>query len=281
MTFSIVARSADGSRWGVAVASRYLAAGGAVPAAEAGAGALATQALANLGYRPQGLALLRAGLPAPAALAALLAADDLREERQIGIVDADGTSAGWTGSACLEWAGGRTGPGYAIQGNILVGPEVVETMEQAWTDSGDAAPLARRLFAALEAGDAAGGDRRGRQAAALLVVDSAAGRGQGADTSLDLRVDDHPDPIGELGRLLTMGELYFGAPDPDAVLPLEGTLADEVAARLERLGHHSLVGWMETENYESRRVDGGIDPVVLERLREATPHWSQPPPHGR
>src|SRR5512143_2078170 len=169
MTFSIVARSTDGTCWGVAVASRYLAVGSAVPAAEAGVGALATQALANLGYRPQGLALLRAGLTASATLAALTAADDAREERQAGIVDASGGAATWTGSGCYPWAGGRSGRGCAVQGNILVGSEVVEAMEGAWLASGDDTPLARRLFAALRAGDAAGGDRRGRQSAALLV----------------------------------------------------------------------------------------------------------------
>jgi uncharacterized Ntn-hydrolase superfamily protein len=281
MTFSIVARSADGSSWGVAVASKYLAVGSAVPAAEAGVGALATQSMVNLGYRPQGLALLRSGLSASATLAALTAADDLREERQAGVVDADGGSASWTGAACYDWAGGRTGPGYAVQGNILTGAEVVEQMERAWLDADLDTSLARRLFAALEAGDAAGGDSRGRQSAALLVVDSAAGQGQGADVSIDLRVDDHTDPIGELGRLLTLGELYFGTPDPDDVLPLEGLLAEEVAGRLEALGHSSLQLWMDIENYESRFVEGGIDPIVLDRLREAAPNWSQPPPHGR
>jgi uncharacterized Ntn-hydrolase superfamily protein len=278
MTFSVVARSADGSRWGVAVASRFLAAGGAVPAAEAGAGALATQSLANLGYRPQGLALLRSGLSAAAVVAALTAADDQRDSRQLGVVDAAGGSASFTGAGCYAWAGGATGPGYAIQGNMLAGPQVVAEMERAWQDAGDGTSLARRLLAALAAGDAAGGDRRGRQSAALLVVDLAAGRGQGADVALDLRVDDHPRPVEELGRLVALGELYFGAPDPAAVLPLEGDVAAEVEGRLRTLGHTSLTTWMEIENYEARLVAGGIDPVVLERLRGATPHW--PPQHG-
>src|SRR5919202_3272586 len=132
MTFSIVARSDDGRCWGVAVASKFLGSGAAVPALEAGSGALATQAWANLAYRPQGLALLRTGLPAQRVVDALVATDDVRAERQLGVVDAAGGSATYTGAECLDWAGGRAGPGYAIQGNILVGPQVVETMEQAW-----------------------------------------------------------------------------------------------------------------------------------------------------
>jgi len=186
MTFSIVAT--DGTAWGVAVASKFLAVGAAVPAARAGVGAIATQALANLAYRPDGLALLTEGGEAAAVLGALTSADEQREHRQAGIVDATGSAATYTGSACHDWAGGVSGDGYAIQGNILTGADVVAEMERAWLASDPASPLGRRLLAALSAGDAAGGDRRGRQSAALLVVTPDGGYGGGSDVYADLRV---------------------------------------------------------------------------------------------
>src|SRR4051812_32156242 len=168
VTFSIVAT--DGEAWGVAVASKFLGVGAAVPAAAADVGAIATQSWANLAYRPDGLAMLRAGKTAQQTLDALTSADEHRDERQAGIVDRDGRAATFTGSGCNPWAGGVTGDRYAIQGNILVGPHVVEAMEKAWLGADANAPLTRRLLAALNAGDDAGGDRRGRQSAALLVV---------------------------------------------------------------------------------------------------------------
>jgi uncharacterized Ntn-hydrolase superfamily protein len=282
VTFSIVASSPDGGSWGVAVASKYLAVGSAVPALEAGTGALATQSFVNVGYRPQGLALLRTGLTAPEVVAALTAADEGRAHRQLGVVDAAGGSATFTGEECMDWAGGRSGPGYAIQGNILTGPEVVEAMEQVWLSFDDpgGAPslaLARRLVAALAAGDAAGGDRRGRQSAALAVVGlegaigDGPGRGVGADVLADVRVDDHQAPLEELTRLLGLAELYFGKPDPATLLPLEGQLAAEVDRRVRAVGFDSLDAWAGTENYEERLVPGSIDPVVLAKLREASP----------
>jgi uncharacterized Ntn-hydrolase superfamily protein len=282
VTFSIVASSPDRRSWGVAVASKYLAVGSAVPALEAGAGGLATQSFVNLGYRPQGLALLRAGLTAQQVVDAVTGADEGRVHRQLGVVDAAGGSATFTGEECMDWAGGRAGDGYAIQGNILTGPEVVEAMEQAWLtfDDPGGAPslgLARRLLAALAAGDAAGGDRRGRQSASLIVVglDGAIGegpgRGQGGDVLVDVRVDDSPAPVQELTRLLGLAELYFGKPDPATLLPLEGDLAAEVERRVRAAGHDSLGGWAGTENYEERLVEGSIDPIVLAKLREATP----------
>src|SRR3954470_15409520 len=170
MTFSIVARSTDGQSWGVAVASKFLAVGSAVPAAVAGVGAIATQADANVAYKGIALAHLDEGATASVALQRLLEEDEGRDHRQVGIVDSDGGSASHTGHACLDWAGRLTGDGYAIQGNILTGEDVVDAMERAWRESGSEAPLARRLLAALAAGDEAGGDRRGRQSAALLVV---------------------------------------------------------------------------------------------------------------
>jgi uncharacterized Ntn-hydrolase superfamily protein len=261
----------------VAVASKFLAVGAAVPAAAAGVGAIATQAYANLAYRPEGMAQLREGRSASLTLETLVAADDKRETRQVGIVDVAGAAATFTGSECNPWAGGVSGEGYAIQGNILTGPEVVAAMEEAWhaTRAGD--PLARRLLAVLAAGDSAGGDRRGRQSAAVLVVTPEGGYGGGSDVLVDLRVDDHAVPVGELARLLDLHDLYFGKPDPDTLLDLSGELAIEVRRRLADLGHvdddldAALAGWAGIENYEERLVPGRIDPLVLAKLREATP----------
>jgi uncharacterized Ntn-hydrolase superfamily protein len=274
MTFSIVARGADGTSFGVAVASKFLAVGAAVPAAEAGIGAIASQAYANLAYRSEGLAQLRAGRSAQLTLDTLVATDDKRESRQAGIVDAAGAAATFTGNECNPWAGGVTGDGYAIQGNILIGPEVVVAMEQAWLGSGPSGPLARRLLAGLTAGDDAGGDRRGRQSAALLVVSPEGGYGGGSDVLADLRVDDHAAPVVELARLLDLHDLYFGEPDPDTLLDLEGDLAAEVRALLARRGFAdddldtALAAWAGIENYEERLVAGKIDPLVLAKLRE-------------
>jgi uncharacterized Ntn-hydrolase superfamily protein len=271
MTFSIVAT--DGKAWGVAVASKFLGVGAAVPAAAANVGAIATQSWANLAYRPDGLAMLRDGRTAQETLDALTAADDKREERQAGVVDAGGRAATFTGSGCNSWAGGVTGDGFAIQGNILVGPQVVEAMQRAWLATEESQPLTRRLLAALRAGDDAGGDSRGRQSAALLVVTEAGGYGGGSDVFADLRVDDHDQPVGELARLLDLHDIYFGKPDPKTALPLEGDLANEVRERLARLGHSSddldtsLADWAGIENYEERLLAGRIDPVVLAQLR--------------
>ncbi|HEY3008562.1 MAG TPA: DUF1028 domain-containing protein [Micromonosporaceae bacterium] len=278
MTFSIVARSADGTAHGVAVASKFLAVGAAVPAAEATIGALATQSYANLAYRPQGLALLRTGVSAADTVAGLVAADSGRAQRQLGVVGPSDDGATYTGEACHNWAGGTAGDGYAIQGNILAGPEVVDAMRAAWLGSDTGAPLARRLLVALRAGDEAGGDRRGRQSAALLVVARGQGYGGTSDVVVDLRVDDHPSPVAELARLLDTHTLLFGKPDPDTLLDLVGPLADEVRDRLAAAGHRSegtdgaaldeaLAAWAGVENLEERVVAGRIDPLVLAHLR--------------
>jgi uncharacterized Ntn-hydrolase superfamily protein len=200
-TFSIVAADPDAGEVGVAVASRFFAVGTVVPHAEAGVGAVATQSFANTTYGPRGLDLLERGLTPGEAIDVLTRADEGREQRQVGMVAADGKSATYSGPGCNAWAGGRSGPGYAVQGNILTGEEVVAAMERAFL-AGAGEPLAERLFAALAAGDAAGGDKRGRQSAALLVVRAGAGYGGFTDRAIDLRVDDHPDPFGELERLL-------------------------------------------------------------------------------
>jgi len=273
MTFSIVARSADGQALGVAVASKFLAVGAAVPAAEADVGALATQSYANLAYRPQGLALLRSGVAAADVVAGLTAADPGRAQRQLGVVGPVGDGATYTGDGCHDWAGGLAGDGYAIQGNILAGKQVVVAMAEAWAASEAAAPLGHRLLAALAAGDRAGGDRRGRQSAALLVVTKGQGYGGTSDVLADLRVDDHPDPVPELRRLLDLHALYFDKPDPDRLLELTGDLADEVAGRLADLGYRdrkldaALASWAGVENLEERMVPGRIDPLVLAHLR--------------
>ncbi|WP_432987321.1 DUF1028 domain-containing protein [Dactylosporangium sp. CA-233914] len=268
MTFSIVGRSTDGQSLGVAVASKFLAVGAAVPAAEAGVGALATQAFANLAYRVQGLAMLRTGASAAHVIAGLTAADSGRAGRQLGVVGPSGPGATFTGEECFDWAGGVAGDGYAIQGNILTGPEVVAEMERAWL-AGAGLPLPRRLRVALAAGDAAGGDRRGRQSAALFTVRRGAGYGGMSDVEVDLRVDDDPDPVARLGGLVELWDLYFGKPDPATLLPLAGDLATEVRDRLAVLGYASLDAWAGVENLEERLVEGAIDPLVLERLRGA------------
>ncbi|WP_104819611.1 DUF1028 domain-containing protein [Kitasatospora sp. MMS16-BH015] len=264
MTFSIVARS--GSALGVAVASKFLAVGSAVPAAAAGAGALATQAWANLAYREQGLALLRTGVAPEQVVAGLTAADPDRIHRQLGVVGPEGAGAGYTGEECLPWAGGLTGDGYAIQGNVLTGPEVVRDMEAAWL-TGAELPFAERLVAALAAGDAAGGDRRGRQSAALYVVDRGRGFGGSGDIAYDLRVDDHAEPVAELRRLLGIHEILHGVPDPATLLELTGELAAEVGRRVAALGYDSLDRWAGVENLEGRLVQDRIDPLVLAHLR--------------
>ncbi|MFL6160446.1 MAG: DUF1028 domain-containing protein [Marmoricola sp.] len=269
MTFSIVARSADGQSWGVAVASKFLAVGNAVPAAVAGIGALATQAEANLSWKGIGLSLLDEGATAQVALDRLLEEDDKRDHRQAGIVDVDGNAVTHTGSACFDWAGGVTGEGVAIQGNILTGPEVVEAMHAAWDASDPDGPLARRLLAALTAGDEAGGDKRGRQSAALLVVSEGAGYGGLDDVAVDLRVDDATAPVGELARLLDLNDLYLTASTEDEKVQVTAELAAEIDDLVRAAGHPDLASWVGTENYEMRVADDGswIDSRILAVLR--------------
>jgi uncharacterized Ntn-hydrolase superfamily protein len=276
MTFSIVGFDPESRSWGIAVASKFLAVGAVVPWGRAGAGAVATQASANLSYGPDGLDLMAGGRSADQAIAELTGADDEREHRQVGMVDTQGRGATFTGGSCLDWAGGEAGDGYAVQGNVLAGPQVVEALVRAWQDSAGRS-LERRLLAALTAGDEAGGDRRGRQGAALRVWREGAAYGGVLDIAIDLRVDDHRTPVGELGRLLDLHELYFGKPDPATLLPLEGDLAEEVAARLDKLGYptedgarlsDSFATWAGTENFEERLVPGKLDPVVLDQLRD-------------
>ncbi|HYG93409.1 MAG TPA: DUF1028 domain-containing protein [Nocardioides sp.] len=276
MTFSIVARSADGESWGVAVASKFLAVGSAVPAAVAGVGAVATQAYANVAYKGLALAHLDEGATASVAVQRLIEEDDGRDQRQVGIVDVDGGAATYTGQACLDWAGGLTGDGYTVQGNILVGPEVVDAMCAAFEESDPDLPLSRRLLAALQAGDAVGGDKRGRQSAALLVVEEGAGYGGFDDVAVDLRVDDHADPCAELERLLGLHEeLNPDVPEDERVQDTP-ELFEELDGRARSLGLDDFVAWMGDRNLEGYGGPDWTAQEAIDRIRDETPDWDGP-----
>src|SRR5918999_1944809 len=268
-TYSIVACDLDARQWGVGVQSKFLAVGSVVPWAEPQVGAIATQSYANPRYGPDGLALLRQGLGAAEVVRRLTEADDGRDQRQVGIVDAQGRAATFTGPGCHEWAGGRTGEGYAAQGNILVSAETVDALADTFEAS--RGPLAERLLACLAAAQAAGGDRRGQQSASLLVVERDGGYAGLSDVALDLRVDDHERPIEELERLYRLHQALFGETPSEEWLPMDEALGAEVHERLGRLGYERLEDWAGVENLEER-VDGEerIDPVVLAELRRKT-----------
>jgi uncharacterized Ntn-hydrolase superfamily protein len=234
VTYSIVAIDPATSDLGVAVQSKFLAVGAVVPWARAGIGAIATQSFANVAYGPDGLALLAEGLSADVVLRRLVAADDQREHRQAGVVDARGRAATHTGNECFAWAGGRLGDGFAAQGNILAGPGVVDGLADTFAAGG--LPFPELLVACLAAAEEAGGDRRGRESASLLVVREGGGFGGGNDRWVDLRVDHHDDPIGELGRALEFQRLYYDRPDPGELKPLDEVGAAELRALLEALG---------------------------------------------
>jgi uncharacterized Ntn-hydrolase superfamily protein len=274
-TYSIAACDLDGGLWGVAVQSKFLGVGSVVPWAEPGAGALATQAYANPRYGPDGLSLLRQGLAADVVVERLVAADGGRDERQVGVVDAKGRSASWTGAACLDWAGQRNGRCYAAQGNVLVGPETVDALATTF-EASSGLPLAQRLLDCLAAAQAAGGDRRGQQSAALLVVARNGGYAGLSDVVVDLRVDDHARPVEELGRLYGLHQQLFGVTPREEWLAVDAALSAELRERLARLGYDgdleaALARWAGVANLEER-VDGAeaVDPVVLEALREAS-----------
>jgi uncharacterized Ntn-hydrolase superfamily protein len=279
MTFSVVARDPATGDLGVAVQSKFLAVGPVVVHARAGVGAVATQAWANVSYGPRGLDLLAAGAGARQAVDVLTGADDGRDQRQLGIVDAGGAAAAFTGAACPDWAGHVGGDGFTCQGNILVSGATVEAMAGAMRDTGR--PFPERLVAALAAGQATGGDARGQQSAALLVVRPGGGYGGLSDRLLDLRVDDHATPIDELRRLLDLHDLYFGTTPEDELLDLDGALAAEVAGHLRTVAGARLDGtdggalwsaleaWAGIENLEERlTLPGRLDPVVLGVLRQ-------------
>jgi uncharacterized Ntn-hydrolase superfamily protein len=273
VTYSIVACDLEAGHWGVATQSKFLAVGSVVPWAEPHVGAIATQSYANPSYGPEGLRLLRDGLSAEDTLARLTEADEGRDQRQAGVVDGQGRAASFTGSGCHDWAGGRTGTGYAAQGNILVSGATVDALAETFEAS--TGPLAERLLACLDAAQAAGGDRRGQQSAALLVVEKDGGYAGLSDTLVDLRVDDHPRPLEELRRLYGIHQALFGRTPREEWLDVDERLAAELRERLAALGYEgeltdAMRRWSGNENLEER-VDGieHIDPVVLRALREA------------
>jgi uncharacterized Ntn-hydrolase superfamily protein len=272
VTYSLAACDLEAGQWGVATQSKFLAVGSVVPWAAPGAGAVATQAYANPRYGPQGLELLRGGAPAERVVAELTAGDAGRDHRQVGVVDARGGSATFTGAACMDWAGGEAGPCFAAQGNILVGPETVQALARTF-EATAGRPLADRLLECLAAAQAAGGDRRGQQSAALLVVERDGGYAQLSDVLVDLRVDDHPEPVSELARLYGLHDLLFGRTPDAAWVDVDETLRGELVERLGRLGYDGDLAaaferWAGTENLEER-IAGveRIDPVVLAELR--------------
>src|SRR6266566_3297394 len=271
-TYSIVACDLDAGQWGVAVQSKFLAVGSVVPWAEPHVGAIATQSYANPRYGPDGLALLREGRSAEEAVEALTAADDGRAERQLGIVDGQGGAATFTGLECHDWAGGRTGEGYAAQGNILVSEETVDALAATFEQNGHLS-LAERLIECLAAAQVAGGDRRGQQSASLLVVEKDGGYGGLSDLLVDLRVDDHERPIEELRRIYDLHHAIFGKTPRTDWIEVDEALEAEIAERLQKLGYdgapdEAFFRWSGTENLEER-VDGfeAVDPIVLEELR--------------
>ena len=263
-TFSIVACNLDERAWGVAVASKFPAVGAVVPWAQAGAGAIATQSFANTSFGPHGLEILVGGLSAEATLSKLLADDLEREHRQVGIVDSHGGSATFTGKECFAWAGGVTGFGYAIQGNILAGDQVVPAMQKTFLETKKELP--ERLYAALLAGDRAGGDRRGRQSAAIYVTKPQGGYGGFNDRWIDYRVDDHSDPVLRLGELLELHSLYFGKSPESERLALAGELLIRLQETMAHTGYYAgpkhgrldeatraaLNAFVGNENFEER-----------------------------
>ncbi|MFM7247850.1 MAG: DUF1028 domain-containing protein [Actinomycetota bacterium] len=273
MTFSICAVDRATGDVGAAATTKFLAVGAGVLWAEVGVGAVCTQALARTAYGPELLDLLRGGASAEAAITQATAADEGREDRQLGAVAADGAGATYTGGACFDWAGGRVLADATVQGNILAGPGVVDAMAAAWAD-GAGGPLEMRLMSVLHAGEAAGGDRRGRQSAALLVR-----RGDGTDP-VDLRVDDHPEPLAELERLHAAYRLVYETAPPETWTPVDAALAGRIRTALARAGYatdgdgpwdaaleQALAAWAFDENLDGRWAGGDrVDPAVLQHL---------------
>ena len=280
-TFSIVAYDREAQEWGIAVQSKFLAVGAVVPWAQAGVGAVATQSYANTSYGPEGLALMAQGLGAQETLDRLVAADDGRARRQVGLVDAQGQAATFTGDECHAWAGGVVGTHYAAQGNILVSAATVEAMAKRFEDA--KGELVDRLVAALAAGQAAGGDRRGQQSAAVLVVRPKGGYGGYNDRYLDLRVDDDPAPIERLAALVDLHHLFFKPPAPGEMVAIEGELVEEIQHILQWAGYYegplsgnydaatqrALQDLIGNENFEERfdKEDGLISSQVVDVLR--------------
>ncbi len=280
-TFSIVAYDPEKREWGIGVQSKFLAVGSTVPWARAGVGAVATQSWANTSYGPRGLAMMEKGMSADEVIARLTEEDEDRAVRQVGVVDSRGDAAAFTGGDCHDWAGHLVGDHYACQGNILVSEDTVKAMAKAFEDCQGALP--DRLLAALLAGQKAGGDRRGQQSAALLVVREGGGLGGLNDRYVDLRVDDHVAPIEELAHLLELHHLYFGETDPQTLVKIEGKVASELREMLARTGYYrgpatatydaatkqALLDLVNTENLVQRwREDDLLDGVILGFVRE-------------
>ncbi len=268
-TYSICACDLGAEQWGVAVQSKFLAVGSIVPWAEPFVGAIATQASANPRYGPDGLALLREGYEAEEVVVRLIAADDGRAQRQLGVVDGQGRGGTYTGEECQPWAGGRENMGYAAQGNILVSAETVDALAETF-ESTAGRPLVERLLDCLDAAQAAGGDSRGQQSAAILVAGPGQGFGGLSDVVVDLRVDDHERPLEELRRLFGLHQELFGKTPRSQWIEVDAILREEIERRLAALGYERLEDWAGVENLEERvEGEGAIDPFVLERLRRA------------
>ncbi|MBD8069468.1 DUF1028 domain-containing protein [Bacillus sp. PS06] len=277
MTFSIVGFDPKTNELGIAVQSKFLGVGAVVPWAKAGVGAVATQSYANTSYGPNGLELMAAGKTAQETLDQLVTDDSDREFRQVGIVDANGNAATFTGSKCYDWAGGITGEHFAAQGNILVGEETVLAMGRTFEQT--EGTLAERLLKALDAGQEAGGDSRGMQSAALLVVKDQGGYAGFNDRFIDVRVDDHPDPIKELIRVYELQQLYFAPPKQENIVEITGAIQAELSEQLTRLGYlketseealyRALTTYIHTENFEARELEQGkLDLDILTYMKK-------------
>jgi uncharacterized Ntn-hydrolase superfamily protein len=280
MTFSIVGFDPIEKEWGIAVQSKFLGVGSVVPWAKAGAGSVATQSYANTAYGPKALQLMEQGKSAQETLELLLADDPDREMRQVGLIDASGNPATFTGKACFDWAGGVTGTHFAAQGNILVDEETVQAMARVFKETNGT--LADKLLASLDAGQEAGGDSRGKQSAALYIVKEKGGYGSFNDRYIDLRVDDHHDPIKELIRIYQLQQLYFAPSKPERIAEIEGDVKDELIHHLTRLSYLSselqnneeivkaLTAYIHTENFEMREQRSGfIDLEVFEFMKKS------------
>lgn len=278
MTFSIVGFDPQEKEWGIAVQSKFLGVGAVVPFAKAGVGAVATQSYANTAYGPQALELLAQGKSAEEVMGIITKDDPDKEMRQVGLIDAEGNGATFTGSYCYDWAGGVTGKHFAAQGNILVDENTVKAMAETFESTEGS--LAHRLLQALNAGQQAGGDSRGQQSAALLVVKEKGGYGGYNDRYIDLRVDDHLEPITELIRIYSLQQLYFAKSKPENVVAIDGEVKDAVVQHLKRLDylkadpsdgeelHKALTSYIHTENFEEREQEKGkIDLEVLEFMK--------------
>lgn len=278
MTFSIAGYDPHEKEWGIAVQSKFLGVGAVVPFAKAGVGAVATQSYANTAYGPKALELMAQGKSAEEVIELITKDDKDKEMRQVGLIDAEGNAATFTGTYCYDWAGGVTGKHFAAQGNILVDEKTVQAMAQSFESTEGS--LAHRLLLALEAGQRAGGDSRGQQSAALLVVKENGGYGGYNDRYIDLRVDDHPEPIKELIRIYGLQQLYFAKAKPENVVAIEGDMKAEVVSHLKRLEylkanpaddeelHKALTAYIHTENFEEREQEKGkIDLEVLSFMK--------------